>query len=211
LTPDQFDSWSERQGVEEGLASPVLAGVVMGGSWLARTIKCGSIRGCERVPERLNFTREHSAPEICYVAYSTDLTNLLTVQLTKFATLNRHQLAGHVANLDFWLAETRHCLDVLDDYRPRFERLKAAQAAHVARHRTVEFDPGDPCCTERGPTQPRPLPEHELKGARRAVRDAAYRLLVRCFNENMIDESALRQGCEGLGIGVEATDLKRRD
>jgi hypothetical protein len=51
---------------------------------------------------------------------------LVTAQLAKFATLNRHQLAGQVANLDFWLAEARHWLDVIDGYRPRFERLKAA-------------------------------------------------------------------------------------
>lgn len=54
------------------------------------------------------------------MAYSSDITKTLTVQVTKFVTLNRHQLAGHVANLGFWVAEVRHCLDVIDGYNRRF-------------------------------------------------------------------------------------------
>jgi hypothetical protein len=142
------------------------------------------------------------------VAYSSDVTNLLTAQLAKFATLNRHQLAGQVANLDFWLAEARHCLGVIDGYRHRFERLKAAQAAHVASHGTIEFDPGEPNIKGRA-AHPRPVPDHELKEGRRAVCDATYRFLVRCFNESLIDEKTLRQECQSLGIGVEAADLRR--
>jgi hypothetical protein len=42
--------------------------------------------------------------------YSSDIAMLLAEQLAKFATLNRHQLAGQVANIDFWLGEVRHCL-----------------------------------------------------------------------------------------------------
>ena len=59
--------------------------------------------------------------------YSCDIANLLAGQLEKFVTLNRYQLAGHVPNLEFWLAEVRHCLEVVDGYGPRFECLKAAQ------------------------------------------------------------------------------------
>jgi hypothetical protein len=33
---------------------------------------------------------------------------------------------------------------------------------------------------------------------------------MRCFHEGLIDEAVLRRGCDGLGIGVEASDLKRR-
>ena len=91
------------------------------------------------------------------MAYSSELTDLLTAQLKRFASLNRHQLAGHVANLDFWLGEARHCLDVIDGYWPRFRRLKAAQAAHVAGHGTIEYHLDDPCCTKGKPHR-RPSP-----------------------------------------------------
>ena len=137
------------------------------------------------------------------------MTNLVTAQLAKFATLNRHQLAGHVANLDFWLAEARHCVDVIDGYRPRFERLKAAQAAHVAKHRTIEFDPSEPQIRGRA-AQPKSVPDHELKESRRAVRDAAYRFLVRSYNEELIDDETLRRECQGLKINIEGADLRRR-
>jgi hypothetical protein len=81
------------------------------------------------------------------MAYSSEIAKILTDQIAKFATLNRHQLVGHVANLDFWTAEVRHGLDVLDGYKARFERLKAAQARYVSEHGTVEFLLDDPCCT----------------------------------------------------------------
>jgi hypothetical protein len=64
------------------------------------------------------------------MAYSSDITKTLTAQITKFVTLNRHQLAGHVANLDFWVAEDRHCLDVIDGYDRRFEQMKTGQTKH---------------------------------------------------------------------------------
>jgi hypothetical protein len=73
------------------------------------------------------------------MAYSSDITKTLTIQITKFVTLNRHQFAGHVANLDFWVAEVRHCLDVIDGYDRRFEQMKTAQMKHISDHGTVEF------------------------------------------------------------------------
>jgi hypothetical protein len=39
------------------------------------------------------------------MAYSSDITKTLTLQIRKFVTLNRHQLAGQVANLDFWVGK----------------------------------------------------------------------------------------------------------
>jgi hypothetical protein len=144
------------------------------------------------------------------VAYSADIAKVLTDQLTKFVTLNRHQLAGHVANLEFWLDEVRHCLSVIDGYGLRFEQLKAAQTKHVAEHKTVEFDLRDPCCTQSRAAPPKRVSDSELTGARRAVSDATYRFLVRCFNEGLIEEATLRRECKSLDIGVEAADLKHR-
>lgn len=86
--------------------------------------------------------------------YSSDVADLLARQLAKFATLNRHQLAGQVANLDFWLAEVRHGLGAIDGYGPRFERLKAAQSQHAQEHGTTEFLLDDPCCTRRPRARP---------------------------------------------------------
>ncbi len=56
--------------------------------------------------------------------------------MARFVTLNTHQLAGHVANLDFWVSEARHALEVIDGYEPRFRRMKAGQDQHVAERGT---------------------------------------------------------------------------
>ena len=60
------------------------------------------------------------------MSFSTKLAKLVADQLARFVTLNRHQLAGQVANLDFWLDQVRHGLAVVDGYGRRFQRLKAA-------------------------------------------------------------------------------------
>ena len=60
------------------------------------------------------------------MSYSTEISKTLTETLGRFATLNPHQLAGHVANLDFWLGETKHCINVLEGYRKRFEVMAGA-------------------------------------------------------------------------------------
>jgi len=141
------------------------------------------------------------------VAYSSEIAKVLAGQVAKFVTLNRHQLAGHLANLDFWLAEVRHCLEVLDGYGPRFERLKAAQREHVKQFGTEEFDLRDPCCIKGRAASPKRAPDSELWDARQALCDATYRFLLRCFREKLIEEAKLRQACVSLGIGVEPNDL----
>jgi hypothetical protein len=144
------------------------------------------------------------------MAYSQDIAKILTDQVTKFATLNRHQLVGHLSNLDFWTAEVLHCLEVIDGYSRRFEQMKAAQVKYVADHGTVEFSPEDPCCTRASAAPPRRIPSQEFGEARRLLCDAFYRFLIRCFNEGLLDEGSLRRTCHKLGIGVESSDVRRR-
>jgi hypothetical protein len=144
------------------------------------------------------------------MAYSSDITKTLTDQITRFLTLNRHQLAGHVANLDFWVAEVRHCLDVIDGYNRRFEQMKAAQIKYTDQHETIEYWLDDPCCTRTKALPPRRVADSELGGARSRLCEATYRFLVRCFNEGLITETVLRGTCNSLDIGVEASDLRLR-
>ena len=48
------------------------------------------------------------------MSYSTDIAELVAKQISRLTTLNRHQLVGQVANLDFWLGEVQHALAVID-------------------------------------------------------------------------------------------------
>ena len=144
------------------------------------------------------------------MSFSTDMAKLIGDQISKFVTLNRHQLAGHVANLDFWTAQVRHCLAVIDGYGKRFHMLKVAQAKHVSEHHTTEFSLDDPCCTQGMPAPPRKVPDSELKEARTALCDATHRFLVRCYNDGFLEEAEYRKACEESGIGFDAADLLSR-
>jgi hypothetical protein len=141
------------------------------------------------------------------MSFSTEMAKLVTDQISKFVTLNRHQLAGHVANLDFWTAQVRHCLAVLDGYGKRFHQLKTAQARHVAERHITEFSLDDPCCSQGVPTPPRKVPDSELKEARTALCNATRRFLVRCHKEGFIGEAEFRKTCEQLGISFDPIDL----
>lgn len=144
------------------------------------------------------------------MSFSENMAKLVADQLARFVTLNRHQLAGQVANLDFWVKQVRHVLDAIDGYEPRFRRLKAAQDAYVAEHNTLSYLPDEPELTWR-PDPPRRVPHASLLEARRSVTEALYRFLVRCCNDGLISESQLRAICRDLDMGVEAADLRRGD
>jgi hypothetical protein len=133
------------------------------------------------------------------VSFSTDTARLVADQLSRFVTLNRHQLAGQVANLDFWLAQVRHALAVLDGYGVRFVRMHAAQEQYVAAHGTTEFTLGADFPTERKASPPRRIPDQELRKARRALTEATTRFLERCRREGLISESQFSEACGGLG------------
>jgi hypothetical protein len=144
------------------------------------------------------------------MSFTENLAKIVADQIARFVTLNRHQLAGHVANLDFWVDQVRHALEAIDGYEARFRRLKSAQDGFVSVHNTRTYFPDDPEI-QAAPDPPRRVPHANLREARRSVSEATYRFLVRCCNEGLIPESQLRALCTGLSIGVEATDLRRKD
>src|SRR3954451_13431515 len=122
------------------------------------------------------------------MSFSTDVADVVAKQLSRLTTLNRHQLAGQVANLDFWLGEVRHALAVIDGYGVRFTRMHAAQEQHVTVHGTTEFDLDADWDTNRRATSPRRVPGQELEKARRNLNQAASRFLERCHNEGLLSD-----------------------
>ena len=142
------------------------------------------------------------------MAFSSDIASLISDQLSRFITLNRHQLAGQVANLDFWLTQVRNALNVLDGYNKRFEKLRAEQEKYVVAHGTTEFDAGIDYYGK--PSPPRRVPDGELREARKALCESTYRFLIRCCNEGLIQESELRAACKQFDISIAASDLNKR-
>ncbi len=122
------------------------------------------------------------------VSFSTDMAKLVADQRSRFVTLNPHQLAGQVANLEFWLAQARHAAAALDGYGVRFVRMGAARERYVAAHGTRVSEVGPAGVTARKPPAPRRIPDRELPKARRALGGTARRLLDRCRNEGLISE-----------------------
>jgi hypothetical protein len=135
------------------------------------------------------------------MSFSTELAKLVTDQLSRFVTLNRHQLAGQVANLDFWLGEVRHALGVIDGYGVRFVRMHGAQEAYAARHGTKEFVLDvDGYTPKVPPSPPRRIPDRELQKARKSLTEAVSRLLQRCQRDGLISEQQMSEASRGLGI-----------
>jgi hypothetical protein len=135
------------------------------------------------------------------LSFSTDTANLVADQLSRFVTLNRHQLAGQAANLDFWIAEARHALAVIDDYGARFVRMHAAQEHSVRQHEATKFELGAPDpSAERRTTLPRRVPDCELQKARRSLVEAAVRFLDRCGHDGLVPERELADARRALGL-----------
>jgi hypothetical protein len=140
------------------------------------------------------------------MAYSSEIAKILADQLARIASENRHQIAGHFANIDFWVDEARHCLALIDGYRSRFERLKSAQMKYVSdRHTTPWPAPDD---RPESVAAPRPVPNTELKEVRRELCNASYRFLLRFYKEKLLDQATLRRRCDELSIGVDIADLR---
>ena len=70
--------------------------------------------------------------------YSIARAELIADQIGRFATQHLHQLAGHHANLPFWLAEASAAVRTLDEYQLRFRQLRDAQLSWVHEHKTKQ-------------------------------------------------------------------------
>ena len=116
------------------------------------------------------------------VPYIEAVCTPLIKTLDHSAALPANQLAGHAANLDFWLGEARHCLAVIDGYHERFERLRAGQAKYEKQKSIVDA----------GPPLRRGTKDQKRQELRRAVCDAIERFLSRCHREGLLSEEALR-------------------
>jgi hypothetical protein len=140
------------------------------------------------------------------MAYSLEACELLTKQIQKFASLNRHQIAGHIANIEFWANEVRHALMLIDGYRERFERLSFAQNQYATQNNVIEFDLEEPYLSGRA-SRPVRIDKKDQKQTRQQLVDSWRRFLVRCTREGMLSEDDARKFCDPLGISLEPTDF----
>ena len=146
--------------------------------------------------------------------YSIARAELIADQVARFATQHLHQLAGHHANLEFWVSEAASAVRAVDEYQQRFKRLQHAQLAWVSEHKTkitrycpicrggCEFDP-------QTPPRPQRVRSEDLGDAREAIRRAVRQFLVRLYHAGFIAEPQLRQHADAVGATIELEDLER--
>lgn len=145
--------------------------------------------------------------------YSIARAELVSDQIGRFATQHIHQLAGHHANLQFWMAEAVAAVRAIDEYPARFRRLQDARLSWVRAHKT-KISRYCPICggaCEFGPQTPeRPyrIPSQDMSAARAAVQSAVQKFLVRLFHAGFLSESDVRREADLVGVPIEAEDLE---
>lgn len=145
--------------------------------------------------------------------YSIARAELVANQIGRFATQHLHQLAGHHANLAFWLSEAVAALSAIDGYQPRFKLLRDAQLSWVREHKTTvpqycpicqgscEFGP-------QSPAQPNRVPSEDLDAARIAVRVAVRQFVLRLHGAGFLSEEQAREAANLVGAAIEQEDLE---
>jgi hypothetical protein len=144
--------------------------------------------------------------------YSIARAELIADQIGRFATQHVHQLAGHHANLAFWLSEAAAAVRTIDDYQHRFRQLRDAEQSWVREHGTkiTSFCPicRGPCeFGPQTPNRPHRIPSQDLDAARNAVRVAVRQFLVRLLHAGFLSEAEVRQAAELVGASIEQEDL----
>lgn len=119
------------------------------------------------------------------MSYIENICQALIDTLGHTAGLHVHQLAGHVANLEFWMDEVRHALGAIDGYEERFSRMSSAQQGFLA------VADNEAARVERSEGYEKPLgvgvrPATRVR-LRRELVAAAERLLDRCLTERLIN------------------------
>jgi hypothetical protein len=128
------------------------------------------------------------------VSYVEAISKPLIQTLDHASALPVNQLAGHAANLDFWVSEAKHCLAVTDGYQDRFGRLRAGQAEYEKQHNTRP---------NASPIR-RGTKDQARQELRQSVSKAIERFLSRCSREHLLSERSLEAAFSELGIGEQA-------
>ncbi|MEX0642038.1 MAG: hypothetical protein WD468_05025 [Pirellulales bacterium] len=153
------------------------------------------------------------------MAYTIDIADVVANNVGKFASLNAYQLAGHIANLEFWQAQVKHALAVIDGYDRRQSVRIRSQQQHIGKHDTRIFNaeemrnsrefPDDPSESLSSAAPDRyTIGKEELKAKRREVADAFYYFVRRCNSEGLLSKTIAKQALEYCGIGMEPGDFR---
>lgn len=134
--------------------------------------------------------------------YVEDITEPLITTLTYAGGLPTQKLAGHAANLEFWVGEVKHAFDVIDGYGERFKKLQDGERKAVELI-GLQFHP----FRSEKPVRPG-ISDYDLKELRRRLTDSACRLLTRCSKEELVSETELEEYAKSLDLDYR--EMKRK-
>ena len=146
--------------------------------------------------------------------YTIEKANLISSQLRRFTTGYAHHVVGQFANIDFWLQEVVDAQTTIDRYKYRFINIRDAQKDWVEMHNTRIFNYCPICrgkCEfgDEKPLPPKRMSSSELDKVRRALVDAMYYFLVRCYRMGLLNFETLKEKCDYIGTGIDPYDLEK--
>jgi len=134
------------------------------------------------------------------MTYTDSVTQQLIKVIDYASGLPVHKLAGYASNLDFWVAEIRHCLDVIDGYERRYQRMRQGERKYYDEHKD-EWQKRRRM-GQSPQTQKRSIKAHELSEVRKAIVSASDVFFFRCWREGFIDAEGLRRIGSILGVDL---------
>lgn len=146
--------------------------------------------------------------------YSVEKAILVADLLRKFTTGYAHHVAGHYANINFWMDEVDAALKAIDGHNSRFDKLYSAQANWIEEHGAVvhNYCPicGGKCEFSDGiPSLPVRKSKKEKRESRRELVDAMYYFLARCYRLGLLTDQELKNKCDRIGTSIDPSDLQK--
>jgi len=106
-------------------------------------------------------------------------------------------LAGYMANIEFWLAEYQHVVDLSNGYEARFAAMKLARDAYRAEHGSPHNR--DDCGFPREDLTPGD-PPHDRRVMLNRCRDLLGKMTERALKLDIVDFAQHDEIMERLGL-----------
>lgn len=120
------------------------------------------------------------------MTYTDAISSALLDTLDRLITLKKADFAGHAANAEFWAREAAHCVQVLNGYQDRFDKMSFARDLYSSQHGC----------------QPTKLEAAHWTTHHRSerVRKTISRFLKRCLEEKHCTGTEIDMLCETAGV-----------
>ena len=150
------------------------------------------------------------------MSYTIECADAVIRTVGKFRTLNNYQLAGHIANAEFWVCEVRHAMQVIASYSRRDSDRKKAERVYINTHDTKRFSALEKDRFNEFEDEEFLLPAEpdnfgieasELRAKRQEVADALYHFLKRCHKESLLTGRDAKRYLKDCELGWEPGDF----